>query len=412
MFIRNLALHVLLACSVLLPAAAQVRRAARPARPAPPSDEQVLKEAKIATDAASLYRFLDKDAPKGGTPAEIKSLIAKLGSDDFAVREQASRDLVAVGWDAFNYLRDAQKNRDPEVAKRATSCLEEIFRIRPLVPAAVRLLLRAQPEQACRTLLKSKKAPLRLACLSALGKRPPRVLVPTLMAALDDEDAFVRQRVREALWGVIGPQELPELLRLAGKAPSRVRVGALYLLGQYKSQPTRVVPTLLKAAEDKDQKVRWMAVHSLGEFPRAEGVLPALITALHDKDSGKANDEYDVGRCAAATLARLASYSKPAVPALIQIVKGERIGHKDTAINALGLIGSRDHSTARLIVPTLVGVLEDSSASNLTRTLAARALGLVGPEAKAAIPALKQAKAHANSYLSTTAAKALQQINR
>lgn len=62
-------------------------------------------------------------------PDRIQDLIRKLGSDDFATREQATEDLKKTGASAREALQKAADHSDdPEVRQRARALLEELAR--------------------------------------------------------------------------------------------------------------------------------------------------------------------------------------------------------------------------------------------------------------------------------------------
>jgi hypothetical protein len=57
---------------------------------------------------------------------KIKELIKQLGDDSYAVREKASAALVALGQPALPLLREATKDSDLEIVRRAQACIERI----------------------------------------------------------------------------------------------------------------------------------------------------------------------------------------------------------------------------------------------------------------------------------------------
>jgi hypothetical protein len=65
-------------------------------------------------------------APPAPTPEEIDAWIAKLGSDDWKAREEATEALVRVGAPALPALEKAARSDDPEVKTRALAALERI----------------------------------------------------------------------------------------------------------------------------------------------------------------------------------------------------------------------------------------------------------------------------------------------
>jgi tetratricopeptide (TPR) repeat protein len=61
---------------------------------------------------------------RAGTPAEvldrrIAKLIERLGDTQFVVRQRAQEELIALGFEAFDALSEAEKNDDPEIAMQA-----------------------------------------------------------------------------------------------------------------------------------------------------------------------------------------------------------------------------------------------------------------------------------------------------
>ena len=58
--------------------------------------------------------------------AKIKKLVTQLGSDVFAEREQATRELERIGFPALDELRKATKDDDIEVKRRATDLVSRL----------------------------------------------------------------------------------------------------------------------------------------------------------------------------------------------------------------------------------------------------------------------------------------------
>jgi hypothetical protein len=86
-----------------------------------------------------LLKFVDKKSPTPEADSQkIAKLIRLLGDSSFAVREKASKDLVALGESAVPFLQKAQKNPDLEVARRSERCLaiicgkDLLFELAPL----------------------------------------------------------------------------------------------------------------------------------------------------------------------------------------------------------------------------------------------------------------------------------------
>src|SRR5262249_10283052 len=120
------------------------------------ADEETLKAVGLGTDDAALLDFFRRRTPDEGDRDTIAALIRDLGADDFAVRENASHELVKAGRKAASLLRQAKDGGDAEVRRRAEVCLERIERgeERTLGAAAARLLAARRPAAAARTLLR------------------------------------------------------------------------------------------------------------------------------------------------------------------------------------------------------------------------------------------------------------------
>jgi hypothetical protein len=172
------------------------------------ADEEALKAAKIAVDGASLLAFLKKHLPTKVDAATVKALIQKLGDETFEVREQAAKDLTALGAAAVPLLREAAKDKDPEISKRAAECLKAIGGRAEgvaLVPAALRLVGWRKPEGATPLLLDFalqagdvetvREARSALFALVVRDGQPD----PALTAALTDKDAARRTLAAAAL---------------------------------------------------------------------------------------------------------------------------------------------------------------------------------------------------------------------
>lgn len=57
---------------------------------------------------------------------EVRRLVEQLGDESFALREEATRGLVALGERALPALRKAATDKDPEVQRRATKLLKPL----------------------------------------------------------------------------------------------------------------------------------------------------------------------------------------------------------------------------------------------------------------------------------------------
>jgi HEAT repeat protein len=157
-----------------------------------------------------------------------------------------------------------------------------------------------------------------------------------------------------------------------------VRLVAATVLGEVNPGSREVVAALRDTLRnDENAGVRGMAALSLGTIgPRARAAAPALADAVvNDSDA-------DVRQACALTLGALGPCPEVqnACPALARALvdKNEKVAN--TAADAL-------RANARVAVPRFIDDLGSSDADD--RLLAVAGLGVIGPDARAAAPALR-----------------------
>ncbi len=158
-------------------------------------------------DGESLLAALRKRTLTAEDRETIRGLLGKLGSEDFASRETASRELFALGRRSLPQLREATKEKDAEVARRAKLLIERIEQepAHRLPPAAVRLLAVRKPAGSVAALLaylpfaedETLAAEVQKS-LNALALRDGK-LDPALLGALADSRPLIRAAAAEAL---------------------------------------------------------------------------------------------------------------------------------------------------------------------------------------------------------------------
>jgi hypothetical protein len=194
------------------------------------ADEKIVREAKSEVTGSALLAFLRARTPSPAKLDRARGLIPKLGDDAFAVREQASRDLIALGTVAIPFLREATKNNDREIVRRARECLQAIGedRSKSQIAAAIRLVGLRQPAGAAEVLLDylpSADADLAAESQAALyaiaqAKREPD---PVLVQALEDKNEFRRRAAAAALGKDGGAYARQPGRRLFTSMPKRPR---------------------------------------------------------------------------------------------------------------------------------------------------------------------------------------------
>jgi HEAT repeat protein len=107
------------------------------------------------TDGNSLLKAIRKRTLTAEDRLKIRDLIGKLSSDDFSLREAATRELFALGRRSLPQLRETLKSNDAEAARRAKLLLERIEHdpVHRLPAAAIRLLAVRKPAGAVEALL-------------------------------------------------------------------------------------------------------------------------------------------------------------------------------------------------------------------------------------------------------------------
>ncbi|HOX08586.1 MAG TPA: hypothetical protein PK280_19480 [Planctomycetota bacterium] len=140
-----------LASATFLAGEAQAKRAAPAAEPVPPAAvpaqaermappaadrimvrpqpvEQVTEETKreVARLVADYFTTLQAASATPEDKARVDKLVRELASEDWATRENASRELVKLGRTALPALREAARSKDVEVATRAGDALKSV----------------------------------------------------------------------------------------------------------------------------------------------------------------------------------------------------------------------------------------------------------------------------------------------
>jgi HEAT repeat protein/outer membrane protein assembly factor BamB len=170
-------------------------------------DEKLLRAQKIATNGPGLLAYLRSRTLDDAEEKKLKALIAQLGSDVFAEREQASAELTRYGHLALRFLEKAAQDSDPEVARRARRCLSTINAGAgvPTTLAALHLIARRKPEGAAAVLLRylpfAHEAFLEeetIATLSAVAF-PGGEASPAVVKALQDALPLRRMAAAQAL---------------------------------------------------------------------------------------------------------------------------------------------------------------------------------------------------------------------
>jgi HEAT repeat protein len=332
-----------------------------------------------------------------GDREAVPGLVKQLKDADPSVRARAADELGQVGpegKDAVPALTAALDDRDGFVRVRAAEALADVGGD---AGAAATALGKA---------LADKDAKVRRAAAVALWRMGPgaKAAVPALGKGLADEDARVRRDAAATLWRV-GPAAkaaVPALVEALKDADGEVRWGAAGALGVVGAEAGAAVPALTAALKDKDPEVRHFAARALvrvGDRTAKEAAALVLREVLEKGDPDQ--------RLRAEVIVLLWKVGPDAVP---------RIDPGDLHAAAQMLRGvystkATDEATRRNAVPTLLVAFEGTKDA-VYRESFAQALGAIGPDARAAVPALTGALKDKDERVRTAAAEALKKIQK
>jgi HEAT repeat protein len=260
-------------------------------------------------------------------------------------------------------------------------------------------------------------------CILRVLAESPKVWHLPALTTVFDHDADVRARVLAGniIAQIVGDKQWTDwsvrletrdaALEVARKlirdetAPLQVRQAAFDILLAWDSPEDRpllahLVPSLIECLGDAGSSKRARAAEALAcAGPAAAAAVPALSRALDDKD---------VVLCAEAAhaLGKIGRSAQPAIPALRRVVKSKKYDYWVRVAAAKALLNIDPHPTD--LVASLLEVLRDQTDEN--RWFAADVLGELGPDARSAVPALKEALDSDSYTLRESAAKALQKL--
>jgi HEAT repeat protein len=228
-----------------------------------------------------------------------------------------------------------------------------------------------------------------------------RDALPTVLEGLSDKRPAVRANAVMVICGLryggkIPPEEekpiAAKLLTAIRDEDAAVRQQALTALAGFTSLSEEIVPALLHALKDREATVRRQAVFALAGFAgQSEQALLAMIEALQDKDLGAGG----VSAYAALELGYLKQPTPKVMAALIEATRAPDDQLRGNALIGVGRLAGKDRTFAPEAVKALVAALrgkdyleEKTADSYPLRASAATGLGLIGAEAKGAVPDL------------------------
>lgn len=290
----------------------------------------------------------------------------------------------------------------------------------------------AATQAALTRLLADSSASVRAAAALAVARADtlPEATAQALVPLLNDPDRSVRHAATEAISGIReGTAVAHQLLDGLASKDNLCRAQTVETLGQMGTSARQVVPALIAALDDPNDRVRARAARALGQIdPDPTLAVAALIRALNDAD-------HLVCAWAAESLARLGPKAEHARPALLTALDHVSPLVRRRAVHALARLGNptpdllhrleqacsdRDAGVRSQVLTALAGMgreprlelflkgLRDHALP--VRVRAAAGLGKRGERSAAITADLLHALRHANDHLMATIARALGRI--
>ncbi len=308
----------------------------------------------------------------------IATLLVTLGEQEGFVNATLSKALASIGQPALATLIVALKDPNPRIRAGAALAIAQMcLRNQPAAPPQFSLQLGPSLK------------PSRETCAATVPA------IPTLIAALDDQDESVRRMAGYALSNI----GAPALSALKAQRPQSTlyRAERMSLLRQLEPAANQG-DRWRSGLQDADPTVRCATAIAIAQNPQADdgakqAALQMLMPDLQSQDwHTRENTAY--------RLLSIPSIPPAVIPALVkQLLHNSGDTRSGQALNQLGTAA----------VPTLIAALQDADPK--TRSQAASALGTMGVDAETALPALKQALQDPNAAVQIQAAYALASID-
>jgi HEAT repeat protein len=238
-------------------------------------------------------------------------------------------------------------------------------------------LASAQTSAELMKLLKSPKAPARKLAAEALGKQKVMTAIPDLAESLKDDEEMVRDAAAGAL-AQMGTKAVAYLAMALKYPRDESKLAALKALRRLGPEAKSVLPNIVQALSDKSVDVRIHAAAALGSMNgAAKSALPNLFASA--KDTGNLGNLIRAGLPCSVTEAAIAA--------------------------ALEIDNKCGPELAKVAIKDLTAALQ--SKNDAVVLAAANALVKLGPNAKAALPALEKAYKRSGGLAETVISQAI-----
>src|SRR5271165_6347566 len=218
-------------------------------------DRKMLQDVGLGVDGPALLDYFKKRTYPEADAKEMESLIQRLGDDDFETREKSQERLLALGAGALFGIKEAEKNKDPEINRRADDIRHRIeAKAEPAIQAATaRLIAKSKPAGAAAVLLNylpfaadqevTDEISKALAAVVDVGGKADSAIVQ----ALTDKIAVKRAVAGEACARARIAEQLPSVRKLLHDADPSVRLRVALACVPIKEK--ELVPVLVDVLE-------------------------------------------------------------------------------------------------------------------------------------------------------------------
>ena len=233
------------------------------------SDEKLLRQYDVKSDGRSLLTFLRERSLTEEERAQMVELVKQLGDSEFEKREEASQKFVARGRLSIPFLKTALHHHDPEIVRRAQTCLDDISGgPGPSLPAAaIRVLARKKPDGAVAMLLRyvpfADDESVEEECLTALrtlgltdGKASDLIVL-----ALKEKESARRAAAAYTVAASSDREQRQLAVELLGDRSPRIRYRAVQ--GLLAARDSRGIPVLIDFLRDGPPEFTWRAEEML-----------------------------------------------------------------------------------------------------------------------------------------------------
>ncbi len=253
--------------------------------------------------------------------------------------------------------------------------------------------------------LSSDNNNVRLAAARALADidLPDALVGPPLAKVMAKLQADTPEKLMPIVdaFAALGSKAVPGCIRsLQNKRPFRFY--AIQVLIRIGADAAPAVPALMATLDDPDATLRREALFALGAIgPDAAAATDKIIEKLTDSDS-------DVAHAACYALSQIGTAAQAALPALAKQMNSSDDFMRIAAVWTALKINPDDAKLQEKAVPYLIKALTNERVH--VRVEAAYTLGEMGGPAKAAVPALEQARKDTSPTVQAAAAVALERL--